>query len=111
MNAAEAAGCQMFFSHPLAHIDIPNSTLYFYVFDKASSQLHQKIVVCGHVFGADGGGSRCRQALKGLHFDDETVTDVCQPLGYGYKELVMPATSTGGYAVRERKKERKRERF
>jgi hypothetical protein len=44
MNAAEEAGCSLYFSHPLAHVDIPESTLYFYLFDGAATQLYQKSV-------------------------------------------------------------------
>jgi hypothetical protein len=54
MDAAEEAGCRLLFSHPLAHIDIPAGVLYFYLFDKAKSQLYQKSVTAAHVFGADG---------------------------------------------------------
>ncbi len=62
--AAEEAGCKLFFSHPLAHVDIPNATLYYYLQNSATSQLYQKRVKARHVFGTDGGGSRVRQALK-----------------------------------------------
>jgi hypothetical protein len=37
MNAAEEAGCEFFFNHPIAHVDIPNATLYFYLTDKYES--------------------------------------------------------------------------
>jgi kynurenine 3-monooxygenase len=93
LNAAVDAGCQVFFSHPLAHVDIPSSTLYFYLQDPVSKQFYQKSVAVAHIFGADGGGSRCRLALKGLLKND--ATDVCQPLYYGYKELRMPAKEDG----------------
>lgn len=95
ITAAEEAGCSFAFNHPLAHVDIPNSTLYFYL--SAAGQLYQKSVKVSHIFGADGGGSRCRQALKG--FLREQSHDVGLPLGYGYKELRMPALPNGGYPV------------
>ena len=97
MNAAEEAGCVFHFSHPLAHVDIPQSTLFFYVQDPISKQFYQKSVKVAHIFGADGGGSRSRQALKGLLKDG--CSDVCRPLGYGYKELRMPANPDGSSQI------------
>lgn len=97
MDAAQDAGCDILFSHPLAHVDIPQSTVYFYLRDSTASQLYQKSVKASHIFGADGGGSRCRQALRGLM--REEGSDEGHPLGYGYKELTMPAAPSGGYVV------------
>lgn len=99
MDAAEAAGCELFFSHPLQHVDVAASKLFFYLFDPAKKQLYQKTVTSSVVFGADGGGSRCRQAIAGLLHGEEGCSDVSVPLGYGYKELRMPAAPDGGYAV------------
>ena len=97
MNAAEEAGCVFHFSHPIAHIDIPKSTMFFYLYDKVTKVLFQKSVVVAHVFGADGGGSRCRQALHGLLW--KQGVDQSFPLGYGYKELTMPVLAGGGKPV------------
>jgi kynurenine 3-monooxygenase len=93
LDAAIEAGCQVFFAHPLAHMDVPSSTLFFYLQDPVSKQFYQKSVAVAHIFGADGGGSRCRLALKGMLKDG--ATDICQPLHYGYKELRMPAGADG----------------
>ena len=104
MDAAERAGCALRFEHPLAHIDVAAGALYFYVRDPAEpSHAFQRTVRAAHVIGADGGGSRCRQALRGLL--RENASDVTEPLGYGYKELRMPAPSAdsgagGGGALR-----------
>ena len=49
------------------------------------------------VAGADGAGSRCRQILKGLLGVE--ASEKVQPLGYGYKELFLPAKPDGGYAL------------
>ncbi len=98
LDAAEEAGCQLFFSHPLAHVDVPSGTMFFYLNDKLTGRRFQRRVKASVVFGADGGGSRCRQALVGEVGD--TASDVGQPLGYGYKELQMPATPAGDYQVR-----------
>jgi kynurenine 3-monooxygenase len=97
IDAASDAGCEFFFSHPLAHVDIPNSTLFFYLQDEVTKGFYQKSVKASLVFGADGGGSRCRLALKGLLGDD--CSDVCQPLGSGYKELSMPAGKDSSYLL------------
>lgn len=99
MDAAEEAGCAIHFKHPVAHADIPNRTLFFYLADPSTGRLYQKRVTASVIFGADGGGSRCRQALRGL-LGDEAGSDESRPLGYGYKELHMPAAPGGGYPVR-----------
>lgn len=91
ISAAEEAGCKMYFSHPLSHLDVPNGIMYFYLQNPQTTQLFQRSVKAAHVFGADGGGSKCRQALKG--FLREAASDVAQPLRYGYKELFMPKNS------------------
>lgn len=88
MTAAERAGCRIFFSHPLAHLDVDSGTLFFYLQHQPSTQLYQKRVKAGHIFGCDGGGSRVRQALKGRL--GEACSDKALPLRYGYKELTMP---------------------
>jgi hypothetical protein len=46
---------------------------------------------------ADGGGSRCRQALAALAANNGS--DVAQPLGYGYKELTIPGCVRGKNCV------------
>jgi kynurenine 3-monooxygenase len=91
MTAAEDAGCKFHFNSPLQHIDIPSAKLYFYLMEGGS--LFQKVVTATHIFGADGGGSRCRQANKGLN--GEAGEDRGLPLGFGYKELTMPALEGG----------------
>lgn len=116
MDAAEAAGCHLHFRHPLQHVEVDTGTLFFYLWDPAATAAgFQKSVVAAHVFGADGGGSRCRQALVGFLARQAAahtcaaapdaapsagasatesfpaVRDVYQPLGYGYKELRLPA--------------------
>ena len=63
MDAAEESGCAIHFKHPVAHADA-NRALYFYLPDP-TGRLYQK-VTASLVFGADGGGSRCCQALRGL---------------------------------------------
>ncbi len=95
MSAAEEAGCVIVFNHPLAHLDVSRGHLFFYLQDATTTQLYQKMVKCAHVFATDGGGSRCRQALKGLL--GPQMQDKADPLRYGYKELTMarPPASAG----------------
>jgi kynurenine 3-monooxygenase len=69
----------------------------FFKKDAASTQLYQKTVVCGHIFATDGGGSRCRQALKG--WLGTKASDKAVPLRYGYKELTMPRPPSAGMAL------------
>jgi 2-polyprenyl-6-methoxyphenol hydroxylase-like FAD-dependent oxidoreductase len=66
MSAAEEAGCKIFFNHPLQHVDVEKGQLFFYLQNPQTTQLYQKRVQCAHIFGTDGGGSRCRQSLQGF---------------------------------------------
>jgi kynurenine 3-monooxygenase len=95
MDAAQEAGCRIVFNHPIAHVDIPSGTLYFYLHDPSTSQLYQKVVVAAHIFGCDGGGSRVRQALEGFLKSPRRSDN----LGYGYKELKMPRLDSGQPAL------------
>jgi kynurenine 3-monooxygenase len=95
MDAAQEAGCNIVFNHPIAHVDVSSGTLYFYLHDAGSSQLYQKAVVAAHIFGCDGGGSRVRQALEGFLKSPGRSEN----LGYGYKELRMPVLATGAPAL------------
>lgn len=95
MDAAQEAGCTIVFNHPIAHLDVPSGTLYFYLYDHVSTTLYQKKVVAAHVFGCDGGGSRVRQALEGYLKSPRRAEN----LGYGYKELRMPLLPCGNPAL------------
>jgi kynurenine 3-monooxygenase len=98
MTAAERAGARIHFDTPLAHLDIEKKTMYSYVF--AGGKPTQTKVQAKHFFATDGGGSRSRQALKGLlgaEMKEESV-----PLGCSYKELVLPARADGGYCFDEK---------
>ena len=95
MSCAEDAGCVFHFSCPLQHIDIPSATLFFYV--RSQGQLIQKAVKSAHVFGADGGGSRTRQALRGV--TGASGKDIGVKLNYGYKELTMPSLPDGSEPI------------
>lgn len=53
------------------------------------------IVEAGIVFGADGAGSAVRAAMAGINGFDESV----EPLGHGYKELMIPAGEGGAFRI------------
>src|SRR4051794_21839717 len=94
MTAAEDRGVHLYFDHPLDHLDVHKRTLITY-----SRKGHpvQQTFRAAHVFGTDGGGSKVRQALKGVLGD--SMEDRGVPLGASYKELLIPAKADGSYAL------------
>lgn len=97
IDAAEDSGAKFTFSSPLDHIDIKTGDIYTYNCRGTGGHPHVKVHSASTVFGADGGGSRCRQALHSLLGSHSS--DVGVPLDSGYKELLMPANSDGSYAM------------
>ncbi len=95
LDAAEAAGARIHFNHPLDHLDVRARTLYSYV--RMEGHPHCRAYKATHIFGADGAGSRVRQALK--HALGPRCDDRGTPLGASYRELLMPAAPGGGYAL------------
>ena len=49
MDAAEEAGCALYFEHPVAHIDIPAGKLFFYL--RSGDLQYQRSVTASVVFG------------------------------------------------------------
>jgi len=91
LTFAEEMGCEVHFNHPITHVDIETKTLFFYLQDPVSTKLYQQRYTVDHIFGTDGGGSRCRQSLLGYsEAQGKEVQNISQPLRYGYKELTMP---------------------
>jgi kynurenine 3-monooxygenase len=93
LNAAESRGAKVFFEHPLDHFDITNKVAFSYI--RVNNQSKLRSFHAKHFFATDGAGSRARQALS--HFKQTECNTI--PLGASYKELFMPATSTGEYVI------------
>jgi kynurenine 3-monooxygenase len=81
LDAAEAAGVQMHFSHRLSRFDYEANCLTFESGDGAVVE-----VAGGVVFGADGAGSRLRREWMRREGAEESV----EMLPQGYKEVEFP---------------------
>lgn len=77
MNEAEACGVEIHFERPLEDADFSGDN-------------------SARLFGADGASSKARRILVQA---SSQVEDVLEPLESGYKELLMPATKSGDYAM------------
>ncbi len=53
MDAAQEAGYNIMFKHPIVLVDVSSGMLYFDLHDASSSQLYQKAVVAAYIFGCD----------------------------------------------------------
>lgn len=89
LDAAEATGrVELRFDHRLADIDWDTRALHF---AGAETPSHRFQVLIG----ADGGGSAVRRSMQ-------TMTDLGvseELLDHGYRELTIPATPEGGFAM------------
>ena len=91
LSKAEAAGARLHFDRTLADADLDAGVLCF---DTESGDGVEQVPF-QTVFGCDGAPSALRRAMqsrKGLQASMEL-------LEHGYKELLFPATSSGGYAM------------
>ena len=91
LDAAEAAGATIRFNQRLESVDFDRNRLLL-IDDHERTQTDHAFDV---LIGADGAGSAVRQALKGQIDLDERF----EPLGHGYKELEVPPTADGGFAI------------
>ena len=82
LDQMEELGIPLYFSHKF--MDLKQDRL---IFDTGKETAFQ----VGRIFGADGAGSQVRRVLG-----FKTTVD---PLGTDYKELLMPALSSGGYPM------------
>lgn len=90
MSEAEKAGTQIHFEHKVEDVDLKNSELHI------SSKEHGKQIISSEVIiGADGAYSSLRNAmLKQVRFDYRQ-----KYISHGYKELSIPATAAGEFAM------------
>lgn len=89
LTAAEEAGVPIRFGHRLVDGDLEAGRLVFEV-EGGHEEVEAPVV-----FGADGAPSGVREVLVQRHGGQARV----DMLGWGYKELLFPATEEGGYAM------------
>ena len=82
LDAAEAAGVNVHFERSLSAVDWADMRLDFLDLDGRSHAGHADILI-----GADGAGSALRVAMA----QKTGLGERFEPLGHGYKELVIPA--------------------
>src|SRR5690606_21995644 len=90
MDEAEEAGVKLNFEHQCEDIDIQNHVIRFSL---AGNRM--KMEQAGVVIGADGAYSTLRQAIQRqtrFNFKQEYIS-------HGYKELTIPATADGEFAM------------
>ena len=91
LNAAEAAGAKINFSHRIENIDFDAKQMTMINdFDRSSAILDFNVLI-----GADGAGSGVRTALKQQNY----LTERFESLGHSYKELEIPPTAAGEFQL------------
>ena len=89
LNEAESCGVKIYFNHACEKVDIASTTLHYSHDGKHESSQFDLIL------GADGAFSQLRKAmLKTNRFNYEQFY-----IEHGYKELTIPATKEGDYAL------------
>ena len=91
LDAAEAAGASIRFNQRIDSVDFDAKRLALIDDHERQRSEHDFHVLIG----ADGAGSAVRQALKSELELDERF----EPLGHGYKELEVPPTADGDFAL------------
>jgi kynurenine 3-monooxygenase len=91
LDAAEAAGATIRFNQRLDSVDFDSKRLVLIDDHERQRSEHEFDVLIG----ADGAGSAVRQALKSELDLDERF----ESLGHGYKELEVPPTANGDFAI------------
>lgn len=89
MNTAEELGVDIQFNHKCIDVDFEHNLVEFNSKGK-QFQIHSDLI-----FGTDGAFSAVRAAMQ--RTDRFTFSQSYIP--HGYKELVIPATNTGGFAI------------
>lgn len=92
LNAAEETNqVRFFFNHRCDRVDFDRMELEFF----ASETQKTQTVPFSQVIGTDGSGSAVRKAI----LSEFSEQDSQESLGHSYKELCMPATAQGGFAM------------
>src|SRR5258706_2115272 len=92
MDLAEKNGATFFYNERCSHIDLNSATSYF----ENSETKRTSSVDAETIFGTDGAFSAARLQLQ-LSTDKFNYSQ--QYLEHGYKELVIPATASGDFAM------------
>ncbi len=89
MNKAESLGANFKFRHKCLEVDFDQTTLYL---NNGTGNITVKSDL---IFGADGAFSAVRAAMQ----KQDRFTYSQSYIPYGYKELVIPATASGDFAI------------
>ncbi len=89
MNKAESLGVNFKFEHKCLEIDFDQTTLYL------SNDTNNSTIKSDLIFGTDGAFSAVRAAMQ----KQDRFTYSQSYLAHGYKELVIPATKSGDFAI------------
>jgi kynurenine 3-monooxygenase len=92
MDLAEQHGVEIHFNERCTHLDIPNATAHFEHFETGKSTT----VHADRVFASDGAFSAGRLAMQ-LSTDRFNYSQTY--LEHGYKELTIPPTASGDFAM------------
>jgi kynurenine 3-monooxygenase len=90
LDEAEREGVQLHFEHKVEHVDVSKNSIDFSLKDGQTKTCKSEVV-----FGADGAFSSLRTAMQKqmrLNFRQEYIS-------HGYKELTIPATEDGAFAM------------
>jgi kynurenine 3-monooxygenase len=91
IDEVERRGARFVFEHRLSDMDFSSGRMTFVDEASGASRVGEATVV----FGADGAGSALRAAMQRL----EGYKEAIEPLGHGYKELLIPADADGTYRI------------
>ena len=86
LSEAESCGVRIEFEKKVCGADLERGKLFL----ADGSEVEAPVI-----FGADGGGSAVRRVLVGLDGFEESI----QPLGHGYKELLIPPDEDGAFRI------------
>ncbi len=90
LDEAEKAGVEMHFEHKVEHVDVAENKVYFSIPDGKAKAGESSVII-----GADGAYSSLRSAMqKQMRFNYRQ-----EYISHGYKELSIPPTTDGAYAM------------